>query len=113
MITLLSNSEIEKELGKRIKARRIDRQLSQADVAEHSGLSRRTITSIENGGGSTLSTLIAVLRALNSLETLDGFLPDPGPSPMDAIKLREQPRKYAYKPRKPTKENPWKWGDER
>ena len=112
MIAILSNLQVEQELGKRLKAHRLQLNLSQAEVAERSGLSRRTITAIENGEGSTLSILIALLRALDALETLDGFLPDPGISPIAMLKLREDHRKYASKPRKSTPPNPWKWGDE-
>ncbi|MEI7926949.1 MAG: helix-turn-helix transcriptional regulator [Verrucomicrobiales bacterium] len=112
MIDLLANPDIEKELGKRLKNRRLDLNLSQMEVAERSGLSRRTITAIEHGEGSTLSTLIALLRALNALNTLEQFLPNPGISPMKMLKLQEEPRKYSTKLRKPSS-TAWKWGDER
>jgi transcriptional regulator with XRE-family HTH domain len=113
MITLLSNSQVEQELGKRLRNRRLDMNLSQEEVSERSGLARRTITAIENGEGSTLGTLIALLRALDALDTLEGVLPDHGPSPMAMITLRDEPRKYASKPRKTPPATPWKWGDER
>jgi transcriptional regulator with XRE-family HTH domain len=126
MIELLTNPQIENELGKRLKNRRVDRNLSQSTVAQKSGLSRRTITAIENGEGTSLRTLIALLRALDSLDTLNGFLPDPGISPV-AMMLREDPTpyrvtpmgetrypsKYASKPRKKPAPTPWKWGDEK
>ena len=74
----------------------------------------------------SLRTLIALLRALDSLDTLNGFLPDPGISPV-AMMLREDPTpyrvtpmgttqyptKYASKPRKKPAPTPWKWGDEK
>lgn len=113
MIELLTNPDIEKELGKRLKNRRLDLNLSQTEIAERSGLSRRTITAIEHGEGSTLRTLIALLRALNALDTLEGLLPDPGISPMKMLTLQEEPRKYAAKPRKAQPETAWKWGDEK
>ncbi len=110
----LSNPQIERELGKRLKAHRLDRNLSQAVVAIRSGLSRRTITAIENGEGSTLTTLIAVLRVLDALDTLENFLPDPGISPMAMTSmLQDAPRKYSSKPRKTPPPTPWKWGDEK
>ena len=113
MITFLSNPQIEQELGKRLKKRRLEMNLSQEQIAGRSGLSRRTITAIENGEGSTLTTLIAMLRALEALDALEGILPDTGPSPMAMLKLQEEPRKYASKPRKTAPPTPWKWGDER
>lgn len=113
MIHILSNAQIEQELGHRIRNRRLERNISQAELAERSGLSRRTITSVEHGEGATLSTLIALLRALQALDCLEQILPDPGPSPLLLAKLQEEPRKYASKPRKPVPTTEWKWGDER
>jgi transcriptional regulator with XRE-family HTH domain len=113
MLSIRSNSQIEQELGTRLKNRRLDLNLSQEEVAKRSGLARRTITAIEHGEGSTLSTLIALLRALDSLDTLEGFLPDPGISPMAMITLKDDVKKYASKPRKTPPPTPWKWGDER
>lgn len=114
MIQLLTNSQIEQELGNRVKARRLDLNLSQQKVATLSGVSRRTITAIENGEGTTLATLISLLRALRALDTLNDFLPDPGISPIAMTSMvREEPRKYASKPRKTPPAKPWKWGDEK
>ena len=113
MLHQLTNPQIEQELGHRLKQRRLELNLSQAEVAEKSGLGRRTITAIENGEGSTLGTFIALLRALQALHHLEQVLPDPGPSPLLLAKLHEAPRKYASKPRKPKPATEWKWGDER
>lgn len=113
MILLLTNSQVEAELGKRLKRFRLERNLSQTEVATRSGLSRRTITAIENGEGSTLSTFIALLRALHALDVLDAFLPDYGISPVAMMMVQEKPAKYASKPRKARNAAPWKWGDEK
>ena len=114
MLDLLSNTQIELELGKRLRAERLERNLTQEEVAGRSGLSRRTITAIENGEGSSLSSLVALLRALGALSTLENFLPPRGPSPIALSRLREEPVRYhASKPRQPPAATPWKWGDER
>jgi transcriptional regulator with XRE-family HTH domain len=114
MIELSSNTQIEQKLGERLRNRRLDLNISQEQAAERSGLSRRTITAIENGEGCTLTSLIALLRGLNSLHTLETFLPDPGISPMAMItSMREEPRKYASKPRKNPPPTEWKWADEK
>ena len=113
MFEFMPITEVEKELGKRLKRRRLERNFSQEELAERSGLSRRTITSIEHGEGSTLTTLLAVLRALDALDTLNNFLPDAGISPIAMLKLQETPRKHGYKTHNKTPEGGWKWEDEK
>jgi len=109
----LSDPQVEAELGKRLKRRRVELGLNQSELAERAGLGRRTITAIENGHGSSLSTLIAVLRALGGLQELAELLPPPELSPIAITSHKVQERKYPYKPRghKATPP-PWKWGDE-
>lgn len=114
MMILQTSAQIEQELGRRLKRKRLELNLSQEKLAKRSGLARRTITAVENGAGGTLSTLIEMLRALDSLAILEDFLPEPGPSPMQMARLREDPvRKYASKPRRAPDPGDWKWGDEK
>ena len=111
---LLTTPQIEQELGRRLKRRRLELNLSQEGAALHSGLSRRTITAVEHGQGATLATLIDLLRALDAVDILEDFLPDPGPSPLAMARLREDPiRRYASKPRRAPDPAAWKWGDEK
>ena len=111
---LLTTPQIEEELGRRLKRRRLELNLSQEGAALHSGLSRRTITGIEHGQGATLASLIDLLRALDAMDILENFLPKPGPSPLQMARLREEPlRRYASKPRRYPKAGEWKWGDEK
>ena len=111
---LLTTPQIEQELGSRLKRRRLELNLSQEGAALHSGLSRRTITSVEHGHGATLATVIDLLRALDGLEVLENFLPNPGPSPLAMARLREEPFRYnASKPRRKPDPAVWKWGDEK
>ena len=111
---LLTTPQIEQELGRRLKRRRLELNLSQEGAALHSGLSRRTITAVEHGQGATLATLIELLRALDAVDILEDFLPDPGPSPLAMARLREDPvRRYASRPRHAPDPAAWKWGDEK
>ena len=75
MIRFLANPQIEREIGRRLASRRLDLHLSQQVIASRSGLPHHTIVAIENGGGASLSQVIAMLRAMNSLDTLENFLP--------------------------------------
>ena len=111
-LSFLSDPQIEADLGKRLKRRRVELGWNQSELAERAGLGRRTITSVENGHGCSLSTFIALLRALGALPELNGLLPEPEVSPIALTGSKVQDRKYPYKPRGKTADKPWKWGDE-
>ena len=49
---LLTDNVILAEIGERIARRRLDLQLTQADVAEQAGVSKRTLERIEFGAWS-------------------------------------------------------------
>lgn len=58
-------SELDTELGNVIRARRKALGITQAELADLSGISVRTIVEIENGGNSiSLKRLLPVLAAL-------------------------------------------------
>jgi len=50
---------------------------------------------LENGRGSTLGTLIAVLRELDALHELDAFIPEVEVSPIEVLKTQGKQRKRA------------------
>jgi transcriptional regulator with XRE-family HTH domain len=109
-----TNLQIQRELGARLQAHRLNQNLSQADLAFATGLARKTITNLENGHGGTLLTLIAVLRVLGLLAQFEAFAPDPGPSPIQLLKLAGRRRRRATGRRQlGVAENPpapWTWG---
>ncbi|MGC6467567.1 MAG: helix-turn-helix transcriptional regulator [Akkermansiaceae bacterium] len=112
----LSESQFEELIGRQLKEHRLRRNLNQTELAEKAGLARRTITSVENGKGCTLSTLIRLVRALRIEHVLDELLKPPPVSPIalrKASALLEPKAKYASKPRKkPAEDEGWVWGDE-
>lgn len=78
----------EAHIGEQLRRARQQEGLSQADLARKANINRNSISSLERGEGSSLSTLIKVVRALDRAEWLDALAPDPGPSPLAL--LREQ-----------------------
>ena len=92
---LISDAEIQTEIGQRLRQARLNINISQAKLAEIAGLARRTITNTESGQGCSLLTLIAILRGLNLLSQLETFIPDPGLSPIQLAKLRGKQRRRA------------------
>ncbi|TAK95625.1 MAG: helix-turn-helix domain-containing protein [Aquabacterium sp.] len=90
----LTNDEVLIEIGARLRARRLDRNVSVDAVAEAVGINRKTILEIENGGDVRLSSLIKLLRYLNLLGLLDAVLPDTLPG-SEAFSQRGQVRQRA------------------
>jgi transcriptional regulator with XRE-family HTH domain len=61
------------ELGQRIRTARIRRRMSQDELAQASGIGRRTLYRIESGEpGIALGTLLAVLWKLGLLDSVNG-----------------------------------------
>ena len=82
------------EIGDRLKQARLNKDLSQAEVAEMSGLERRAILNAEKGSVSLIN-LIAILEALGKASDLDSFLPKQPISPIQLMKLQGKNRKRA------------------
>lgn len=81
-----SPEEIAENLGRRIRARRLSANLSQAVLADKAGISRRALVQLEGGQGSTVRTLICVLKALGLAEQLSPIAAVPTVSPMAMLK---------------------------
>jgi transcriptional regulator with XRE-family HTH domain len=109
----LSDDAILAEMGARLASLRLDLQLTQADLAEQAGVSKRTVERIETGASAQMSSMIRVLRQLDVLPNLDQMIPESLPRPMDLLKRKSKPRQRAS-PRsgKPSSDEPWTWDDD-
>lgn len=107
----MSHNDIEIEIGRRIEGARLAANISQAALAAEAGISRRTLTRLENGGGVSLDTLIRVMRALGLDERLLTLLPDPDVRPIDRVRLRGRQRRRAGR-KSGTPAAEWTWADE-
>jgi len=94
----LSPAAIVEELGNRLKQARLNADLTQAEVASRSGLSRRTILNAEKGKVQ-LENLVAILVAMDMADQLNMFLPVQEISPLQLAKLKGKKRKRASKSR--------------
>jgi transcriptional regulator with XRE-family HTH domain len=110
-----SDQAILHEVGNRLAAARLARNLTQAALAEEAGVSKRTVERLESGEVATrLSGLVRVCRALDMADRLDALVPSSTASPVEQLKLAGQRRKRASGRRAKatsTKRN-WTWGDE-
>jgi len=95
----MSDPAIVKEICNNIKQLRLNKNISQEELANLSGLNRVTISRLEAGRAATMLTLIQVLRALDKLEVLKAFITEPEISPIQLLKQKENQRQKAS-PRK-------------
>lgn len=91
----MSDKAIIKEIGRRVKRRRLEGNFTQQEIADMAGISRPTVSDLERGKPFGILTLIQILRALNALDSVDAFLPDPGISPLQLAKMRGAERQRA------------------
>lgn len=93
-----SDDIILKDLGKQLRQMRLNRNITQEQLSESSGLSRSAISDLENRGRGSLNTFVRVLRALEKLEILNHFVSEAPISPIQIAKLKGKLRKRASGP---------------
>ncbi|HSZ35498.1 MAG TPA: helix-turn-helix transcriptional regulator [Acidimicrobiales bacterium] len=87
----MRTDELEERLGERLRALRIRRDLTQVELAEEANVSLGALKRLERGMGSTTTTLVSVLRALDEERWIDAL--GPGPSrfnPLDVLEARNK-----------------------
>jgi transcriptional regulator with XRE-family HTH domain len=100
-------------LGERLARARIDLNLTQAALAEASGVAKRTIERLESGEAATqLSGFLRVCRALGLLERFELLLPEPLPSPMAQLKHQGRKRQRASSLKAPPAARKWTWAEQ-
>jgi transcriptional regulator with XRE-family HTH domain len=109
----MTDEAILQELGERISVARLERNLTQAALAEQAGVSKRTVERLESGEVAThLSGFVRVCRALGLVDRLEALVPEPVPSPIAQLKLQGKLRQRASRKQStaaPPKK--WTWGE--
>ncbi|MBR2512792.1 MAG: helix-turn-helix transcriptional regulator [Halomonas sp.] len=99
---------IAEELGTRLKHARLNSDMTQTEVAERAGVSRKIVLNAEKGRVQ-LEALIAIMQALDLTSQLDRFLPPPAISPLQLSKLQGKQRQRASGQRKAQDEGGLEW----
>lgn len=91
----MTDVAIVEQIGRFIKHIRLDKNITQAQLAQAAGLNRWTISQIENGESVTLTSLIQILRALDILYVLNDFEVVETISPLAYAKFKKEQRQRA------------------
>jgi len=107
----LTDEAILAEIGARLAHRRLELQLTQADLAAQAGVAKRTLERVEAGASAQMSSLIRILRVLDLLPHLERAIPAAKPTPMELLKHHGKPRQRASKNRRAREAagEPWTW----
>ncbi len=111
------------EVGDRLLQRRIERNLTQAELAKRAGVGKRTLERLEAGESTQLSTFIKILAELGLAGDFLGMIPEAVPGPMEELKAKgAKPRRRVRHSKKPKEEflpgrmydapGGWTWGDD-
>lgn len=98
-LSFLAPNELQELLGERLKRLRLSRNLNQRTTAEKAGISEKALRNLEGGRGSTVETLLRVLKALDYLQGIDLLAPEASVNPLDLLRQAKQPQR-ARRPRK-------------
>lgn len=91
----LSDIAAVRELGRNLQLIRLNQDITQQELAEQTGLSRLTISQVENGRPASTLTLVQLLRALGRLDVLEVVEESATISPLQAVRLARQQRQRA------------------
>jgi len=100
-------------MGERLARSRLNRNLTQAQLAADSGVSKRTVERMESGESVQLTSLVRILRALDLADNLDALIPEPGLSPVAQLERKGKERRRASSGAKDRQEpgETWTWGE--
>jgi len=109
----ISDQAVLTELGNRVARLRLDRNLTQAELAFSAGVSLRTIGRMESGKSIQLSGFVRILRELELLNKLEVLFPSEPPSPIEQRKAHGKTRQRASTgTTKSATGAAWSWDDD-
>jgi transcriptional regulator with XRE-family HTH domain len=98
---LKTPTELQQELGRAIRVRRIRQGLSQVEAAARAGMSRSTWKRMEVDGPGLVENLINAAIVLRSEEGITGLFPAPAATSLDELLQRQAAATPAPRQRAP------------
>lgn len=86
--------ELQLQLGDSVRALRIQQALTQRGLASRAGVSSKSVAKLEQAQGSTVETLVRVLRALGATDGIESLAPVPRVSPLALLRSSAPRRRF-------------------
>ena len=102
MPTYQTTAHLAEDLGASLRALRLDRNLDQKTVAARAGISLHALKNLEGGLGSSVKSLISVLRALGREDWLKTIAPVATINPLTLTKTAAPRQRAATRRTSPT-----------
>ena len=77
-------------IGEQVRAARVAGDLDQAHLATLADVSVGALSNLERGKGSSLKTLVAVVRALGRTDWLEALAPPVTVSPLQILRAKQK-----------------------
>lgn len=94
---MLSDLQLGKRIGGKLKAIRLKRNITQQSLAEASSISLSSLKKIENGEIGTFDSLLRVLRTLGLLESISALFMEDQMSPSEYYEMVNKAKKNTRK----------------
>ena len=96
-IYILSDTQLNKRIGEKLKAVRLKRNITQQSLAEASSISLSSVKKVENGEIGSFDTLLRMLRTLGMLESISQLVEDEQLSPSEYYEIVNKTKKRSRK----------------
>jgi transcriptional regulator with XRE-family HTH domain len=97
--TFSTPEKLQIALGDRIRKLRLMRNLDQRATAGKAGVSERALRNLEAGHGSTVETLLRILKALDYVQGIEMLAPEVTVNPL-ALLRNPKPQQRVRRPRR-------------
>ena len=94
-ILAFTDTAIMERVGGYVKAKRLQQNKTQQQLATAAGVNRTTLLKMENGSGGNMLSFIQIMRALGELELFKNFETREAFSPLLVAKMMQQKRQRA------------------
>lgn len=96
-IYTLSDTQLGKRIGGKLKAIRLKRNITQQSLAEASSISLSSVKKVENGEIGSFDTLLRILRTLGMLESISELFEEEQLSPSEYYEMVNKAKKQSRK----------------